>query len=154
MNMSHKSRVDRVVDYIQANLGEELSLMRLSDVACYSEFHFSRIFKAEMGESVHQFVRRLRLEKAAELLLANTGTPITEIALMCGFATPSSFAKGFRSHFAMSASRWRQQRAEELADGGGGDVGRVAIVDGGPVWTFGSGEEPPVPGDLQGGVRR
>ena len=44
----------------------------------------------------------------------------------------------FKAHFAMSASQWRQ-RAKKSAEGGGGDVGRISIVDGGPVWTFGGG---------------
>ncbi len=65
MDRSYQNRIDRVVDYIQANLESDLSVRQLSEVACFSEFHFSRIFREQMGESVYQFIRRLRLEKAA-----------------------------------------------------------------------------------------
>ncbi len=68
MNKSHQNRIDRVVDYIQRNLELELSVKQLAGIACFSEFHFSRIFKEQMGESVYRFIKRLRLEKAAELL--------------------------------------------------------------------------------------
>jgi len=61
-----------------------------------TKFHFSRIFKKAMGESVYQFIRRLRLEKSADLLLTKPETPITEIAMVCGFAASSSFAKSFK----------------------------------------------------------
>ncbi len=77
MDKSYQNRIDRVVDHIQANLASDLSVKQLSKIACFSEFHFSRVFRKHMGESVYQFIRRLRLEKAAELLLSNTGLPVT-----------------------------------------------------------------------------
>ncbi|MCP4110351.1 MAG: AraC family transcriptional regulator [Desulfobacteraceae bacterium] len=136
MDRYYRNRIDRVVDYIQANLESELSVKQLSQIACFSEFHFSRIFKTEMGESVWQFIRRLRLEKAAELLALNTGVPVTEIALTCGFATPSSFAKSFKGHFKMSPTKWRQQCAAGESPTGCQAECRVSLVNGSPVWTF------------------
>ena len=62
-----------------------------------------------MGEPVYQFIRRLRLEKSAGLLLTTPRKSITEIALMCGFSTSSSFAKSFKNHFRMSATEWRNK---------------------------------------------
>ncbi len=90
-----------------------------------------------MGESVYQFIRRLRLEKAAELLLSNTGLPVTQIALMCSFATPSSFAKSFKTHFKMNATKWRH-RAQTSFDGKAfpGERRSISVVNNSPVWTF------------------
>ena len=131
--------INRVVDYIQAHLETSLSLKRLAEVACFSEFHFSRIFKTIMGEPVYQFIRRLRLEKSAELLLTNPRKSITEIALMCGFATPSSFAKSFKNHFKMNATEWRnksntffnkESTAVQI------ELGKISAINGSPVWTF------------------
>jgi len=62
-----------------------------------------------MGEPVYQFIRRLRLEKSADLLLTKPETPITEIAMVCGFAASSSFAKSFKEHFHMRATAWRKR---------------------------------------------
>ncbi len=139
MDEFYKNRVNRVVDYIQANLETNLSLKQLSAVACYSEFHFNRIFRATMGESVYQYIRRLRLEKAAVLLLTNTGKSITEIALDCGFSTPSSFAKSFKNHFKMNATEWRN-KSSALFDEESTPVqienDQISIVKGSPVWTF------------------
>jgi AraC family transcriptional regulator len=134
----HKTRIDRVVDYIQANLGSELTVKGLSAIACFSEFHFSRIFKAQMGESVYQFIRRLRLEKAAEMLALRPGLAVTEVALTCGFTTPSAFAKSFKDHFKVSATQWRRQcrmtvREEQARSASG--ICRLAFAGGAPVWT-------------------
>ena len=107
MSEAYKNRINRVVDYIQANFDTSLSISQISKVACFSEFHFNRVFKKIMGEPVYKFIRRLRLEKSAELLLKRPKTSITEIALICGFATSSSFAKSFKNHFNMNATEWR-----------------------------------------------
>ena len=138
MHTDHTERINRVVDHIQSNLGSDLSVSRLARIACYSEFHFSRIFKSVVGEPVHGFIRRLRLEKAAQRLLAAPEIPVTEIALACGFATPSSFAKGFKARFGMNATQWRRHwvQPRERTDFRPGP----ALDRGRPVWTFGTGE--------------
>lgn len=109
MNEFYEASINRVVDYIQANLSEDLSLKQLSEVACYSKFHLNRIFSAYMGESVYQYIKRVRLEKSAELLLANSKVSITDVAQMFGFETSSSFAKSFKSYFKMTATEWRNR---------------------------------------------
>ncbi len=139
MSEVDKNRINRVVDYIQANLDTSLSIRRLSEIACYSEFHFNRVFKKDMGEPVHKFVRRLRIEKSADFLLTKPQTSITEIALMCGFATPSSFAKSFKNYFKMSATEWRKN-SDNIFDTSSEPVqveqGKISITNGSPVWTF------------------
>ena len=139
MQTSYKNRIDRVVDYIQANLESELTVKELAGIACFSQFHFSRIFKVHMGESVYRFVRRLRLEKAAWILALRPGMAVTQVALMCGFATPSAFAKSFRAHFRISATQWRQQSQrdfrERQAQARAGCC-RISFAAGAPVWTF------------------
>ncbi len=139
MDNFYKNSINRVVDYIQENLGTELTLKQLSTVACYSEFHFNRIFRDAMGEPVYQFIRRLRLEKAAGLLLTNTEKSITEIGLECGFSTPSSFAKSFKKHFKMNATEWRNKPNSAFNKESTPvqiESGKISIVNGSPVWTF------------------
>jgi AraC family transcriptional regulator len=103
----YTSRVNRVIDYIDAHLGEELTLERLAAEACFSRFHFHRIFAALAGETLAGYIRRLRLERAAIRLVQNPGEPVTEVALACGFSSPSVFARAFRDWFGTSASAWR-----------------------------------------------
>ena len=139
MSEVYKNRINRVVDYIQTNLDTPLSIHQLSKVACFSEFHFNRIFKKAMGESVYKFIRRLRLEKSAELLLTKPATSITEIALICGFATSSSFAKSFKNHFNMSATEWRNNSINFFDKESKPiqiEQGQISISKGSPVWTF------------------
>ncbi len=139
MNELYTKSINRVVDYIQANLGEDLSLKQLSEIACYSKFHFNRIFSASMGESVYQYIKRVRLEKSAELLLANSRESITEVALMCGFESSSSFAKSFKSHFKMTATEWRN-KSNDFSDKESTPLQiehcEFSINQSSPVWTY------------------
>ena len=80
MRDEYISRINRVIDYIEENLDDDLSLVRLADVAHFSRFYFHRIFKAIVGETLNSFIQRIRVEKAAILLDANPARSITEIA--------------------------------------------------------------------------
>ncbi|MBM3132042.1 MAG: AraC family transcriptional regulator, partial [Chloroflexi bacterium] len=70
-------------------------------------FHFHRIFGAIMGETLGQFIQRVRVEKAASKLIHNPKKSITQIALECGFSSSATFARAFKDAFHMSASEWR-----------------------------------------------
>lgn len=109
------ARINRVMDYIESHLSEELSLEVLAKVACFSSFHFHRIFAAITGETLNSYVRRLRVEKAASLLLANPTRSVTEVALDCGFSGSSVFARVFKDAFGMSALEWLRAGPEARA---------------------------------------
>ena len=100
-------RVLRVQDYIERHLDEDLSLEQLAGVACFSPFHFHRIYRTLCGESLGQFIQRVRLQKAATLLLANPEESVIGIALDCGFSGAAVFARAFQKFYGMSASAWR-----------------------------------------------
>ncbi|HTP25877.1 MAG TPA: AraC family transcriptional regulator [Anaeromyxobacteraceae bacterium] len=100
-------RINRVMDHIQANLDGDLSLATLAKVACFSPYHFHRIFAALVGETLSQFIARLRVERAAARLVANPAASITEIALDCGYSSPAVFSRAFREAFDQSPSEWR-----------------------------------------------
>jgi len=106
----YAARMNRVVDHIQSHLADPLDLERLAAVACFSPFHFHRLFHAWMGETLQDFVLRLRLERAAQLLVFNELTSISEIALDCGFSSPSAFARAFKGAFGVSATEWRKRK--------------------------------------------
>jgi AraC family transcriptional regulator len=103
----YTARLNRVVNYIGEHLDEPLTLRELADEAAFSPFHFHRIFKAMMGETLGGFFWRLRLEKAANLLLWQPTARITDVALACGFSSPSNFSRAFRQRFGMSATEFR-----------------------------------------------
>lgn len=102
----HKERLDKVLVHIRDHMDEPLSLFALASVACFSPFHFHRIFSAYTGETLGGYIRRIRLERAA-LRLRNSADPVTEIALSAGYETPASFAKAFRQHFRMTPTEFK-----------------------------------------------
>jgi AraC family transcriptional regulator len=101
-------RINRVLDYIEGNLDGELSLKTLAKVANFSEFHFHRIFKSLVGETLNQFIQRRRVEKAASMLIGNPTKSITDVAFDCGFSGSATFARVFKETFGVSASQWRE----------------------------------------------
>ena len=106
----YAARMNRVVDHIQAHLAEPLDLERLAAIACFSPFHFHRLFRAWMGETLQAFVHRLRLERSAQLLLFDRWRSISEIALDCGFSSSSTFARAFRGAYGVTAGEWRLRK--------------------------------------------
>jgi AraC family transcriptional regulator len=63
-----------------------------------------------MGETLQVFVHRLRLERAAQLLVFDRLRSISDIALDCGFSSSSAFARAFKGAFGVSASEWRKRK--------------------------------------------
>jgi AraC family transcriptional regulator len=103
------ARVHRVMDHIETHLGERLTLEELAAVANFSPFHFHRVFTACAGESLYQFILRLRLERAACKVAQQAHASLTSIALDCGFGSSAAFSRAFRAEFGLSATEWRRQ---------------------------------------------
>jgi AraC family transcriptional regulator len=103
----YAQRIDRVIDYLRANLHRPVKLAELANVACFSEFHFHRIFTAVSGETLNNFTNRLRLEKAARLLRYSERS-LTEIAMNSGFSSSATFSRAFRSGYDTSPSQFRR----------------------------------------------
>jgi len=99
-------RISRVVRFVDANLGEPLTLERLAGIARMSDFHFLRVFREVMGVTPHQYILRARLRQAA-LRLKTGGDAVVEIALDAGFRDVSNFNHAFRAEFGMNPARFR-----------------------------------------------
>ena len=108
--LAYRKRVCRAMNFISRNLERDLSLEEIAEAASFSMFHFHRIFKAVVGETVAGYTRRLRLELAANRLLSRRQDDITTIALACGFSSSQNFAKAFRQHFSMTPSAYRHRK--------------------------------------------
>ncbi|HPJ71363.1 MAG TPA: GyrI-like domain-containing protein, partial [bacterium] len=105
----YRQRLGRVLGYIQEHLDESLTLEELAGVACFSPFHFHRIFRGLVGEGLMEHVRRIRLERAFSELKAGDRR-ILDIALDAGYETHESFTRAFRSFFGAPPSRARRDR--------------------------------------------
>jgi len=98
----------RVEDFIHANIQCNLSMLKLASIAQLSPRHFSRLFRASFGESPHQYVIRIRLGRARELLAKDTSS-ISEIALSVGFGSQSHFAQLFHQATGVTPRQYRFQ---------------------------------------------
>lgn len=103
-----KGRLDRVLEYIAANLSQPLSLMEIAVVADMSVYHFARLFKCSTGLSPHQYVLAQRIDRAKNLLLGGIGSVI-DVALASGFNDHSYFSKTFRKATGISPMCYRAQ---------------------------------------------
>lgn len=101
-------RIWQIVDYIDAHLADELSVEHLAARVGLSRSHFVKQFEKETGETPGEFIRRQRLERAANFLLHDRSTPLLEVALACGFQSAAVFSRSFHDWFELSPSAWRQ----------------------------------------------
>lgn len=98
--------VMRALVHVEAHLDQDLSTPALADVAGLSTSRFHRVFTAEVGESPHAYVSRLRLDRAAFYLATREGT-IPDIARAVGYPTPETFTRAFSRRFATNPSGYR-----------------------------------------------
>jgi len=109
LRKEYAERVNRVIDYINAHLSDSLPLKTLAEVAAFSPYHFHRIFHSITGETLYNFILRLRLEKAAHKLRYSLNRSIADIAYECGFSSASAFSRAFKDHFSTSPMEYREK---------------------------------------------
>ena len=102
-----RRRLARVLDYIEANLEGDLTVARLASVACLSQFHFARAFKAAVGQSPHRHVGARRLEHAKELL-CDADRALVDIALALRFSCQANFTRAFRRATGQTPAQYRR----------------------------------------------
>lgn len=105
-----RERLRRVLDYIEANLGGELGLVELAEVACLHPCHLSRSFKAALGIGPQRYITRRRIERA-RTLLERTELPLVAIAQDLGFSDQSHFTNVFRREVGTTPARYRARAA-------------------------------------------
>ncbi|MCF7484585.1 AraC family transcriptional regulator [Vibrio sp. A2-1] len=107
MNTPAFGRISRVLTYIHSNLSSSLSLEDIATQSCWSRWQLQRVFQAETGLTVANYVRELKLSQAAEHLLDGKERVI-DIALGLGFNSEISFSRSFKQMFGSSPSQYRK----------------------------------------------
>lgn len=100
-------QVRKVTAYMREHLGAPIGLDDLAHVAGLSRFHFCTAFRQATGSAPHEWLVRLRMERARQLL-ADPALPVTDIALAVGYETPSSFAAAFRKATGTTPTAFRR----------------------------------------------
>jgi AraC family transcriptional regulator len=103
----HLKRINRTLTYIDDHLGDPLDLRALASIACFSPFHFHRVFKRVAGVSPQEYVKRRRLEMAYHFLSSDSTLKVNEVSGRLGFSSPSNFARSFRARYAFAPHHLR-----------------------------------------------
>lgn len=106
----YQIRVNRAINYINTNFAQPITLHELANIACFSKFHFHRIFKALLGETITDFIWRIRLQKAAHLLVFDRRKSVTIIGMECGFSSSQNFSKMFKQMYNVTPSQFRNSK--------------------------------------------
>jgi AraC family transcriptional regulator len=104
----YQARMQRVLEYIDQHLHDDLNLETLSSIAAYSKYHFHRQFTATFGLSVHRYILLARMKRASYRLVYRDTQSVTAIAMDAGYAAPDAFARSFRQQFGQSPSSFRK----------------------------------------------
>jgi len=104
----HAQRVNEILYQIHLNIARNYSVKELSSMVSMSPFHFNRVFKDIVGESLHTYIRRVRLEHSANALLFNPNSTVSEILAESGFSSNSSFTHAFKEYFGVTPTKWRE----------------------------------------------
>ncbi|WP_186209782.1 AraC family transcriptional regulator [Burkholderia gladioli] len=97
----------RVRDYVDASLGQSITLGELADLAALSEYHFARMFRVSFGAPPHAWIAEQRLARARELL-RGTALPLAQVAEQCGYANAAHFSHRFRDAHGVAPTVFRK----------------------------------------------
>ena len=101
-------RMLRARDAMDREFALPLDVPRLASIACVSEAHFIRSFKATFGETPHRYLQRRRIERAM-YLLRTTPCSVTDVCMEVGFSSLGTFSRTFASIVGESPSRFRER---------------------------------------------
>ena len=108
------SKVLTIIELMEANLSEPLSLLDIADHVGLSRRQIERLFRTEMGRSPARYYLEIRLDRARHLLIQSS-LPVVEVAVACGFVSASHFSKCYRELYARSPQQERLDRKQLAA---------------------------------------
>lgn len=109
----YQPQLQRAIRYVVDHVERPVRTGELAKAAGLSEYHFHRIFRAVMGETIGQFVTRYRLESAARMIAYEPNRSITEIGFACGYSSTANFSKAFSSFFGFTPSAVRSPEKDQ-----------------------------------------
>lgn len=110
------SKLCKVQDYIEKNYFQNVSVEKLAEVAGFSKFHFNRIFKSILNESIFQYVNRIRIEHSRFLLAYRIDISLTDIALELGYTDSAIFSRAFKNNYGISPYAYRKKHSTKCKE--------------------------------------
>jgi len=111
----HARIVNDALYYIYAHIDTPITLETLAEEHGMSVYHFHRVFKEQTGRNFYDTLQSIRLQKAANLLIANRGMGISQIAAQCGYGSHSAFIRAFSKRYGATPTRWRNGYYREFS---------------------------------------
>lgn len=108
-----KDTIQRAVDYILENLSKDISVKDVADYVCFSPEYFSKLFKKETGENVKNYILRIKVNTAKDLL-KNPNIPVSLVASELGYSNFSHFTQMFKKHEGITPSEYRKKYGKEF----------------------------------------
>ncbi|MEW9699412.1 effector binding domain-containing protein [Paenibacillus sp. SI8] len=105
--MDDYKRIQNAIEFIENNLQNDVLITDIAAEACFSAFHFQRLFQAISGFSVHEYMRKRRLSEAADLLKA-THTSVLDIAISFQYNSQEAFTRAFEGYIGMTPAKFRK----------------------------------------------
>ncbi len=102
------ARLDRIADFLEDHLDDEIDLHELAERSRLSPYHWHRIYRARRGETILATLERLRLHRAGSCL-TETAMPLDDIAERAGFRSTPAFARAFERQYGLAPARYRQR---------------------------------------------
>ena len=102
----HRSIIGDIEEYINFHYAQNITLKEMAGLYFMNEKYLGRLFATETGQSFHQYLNQVRLERAADLLI-NTSMPVLNIAFECGYSNVTYFNRVFRRKFSVSPTEYR-----------------------------------------------
>ncbi len=107
-----KKVINQSIDYILEHLNENITVKNVAGHFHFSEFYFSRLFKAETGESVYAFIKRLKMDQSAIDMKLKNSKSVTDIGLDYGYSS-SNYSSAFKKHHSVSPVEFRKSANAE-----------------------------------------
>ena len=105
--MIKNKTISRAIDYILVHISEPLHVDEIAAHCHFSKYHLSRLFKAETGEGVYEFIKRLKIEQSAFRLKIDQNRNITDISGDYGYSS-SNYSTAFKQHYDISPIEFRR----------------------------------------------
>lgn len=107
----YKKIIIDAIDYIKENIEENLTVEEVANHCHYSKYYFNRLFRAEVGESVYSFIKRMKIENSALNMIVDSDKSITEISANYGYSS-SNYSVAFGEHYDKSPSKYKKYFTE------------------------------------------
>ena len=107
--MNYQERFHQLLNYIDSNLDEDLTVDKLSSIACLSKYHFHRQFSSLFGITAFAYIRQARMKRASYQLAFRKDMRIIDIAVANGYESSEAFSRAFSQSIGQNPSHFREQ---------------------------------------------